>query len=267
MKLLSLVAAASLVSSAVGEVFYETRFHYITVDANGNIVGSVISEALAETGLPDLEPASATALAVESDAPDSAPAASTPAANAAPKPTTTTQAAQPATTTSSTAAASSTFAQALADTGSSSGVYAEIGASGVDEKFAKAILDAHNQKRADHSAGQLSWSTEVYKYAQNYANGYECGADLKHSGGKYGENLASGFKDGVSAFDAWYSEGSGYDYASASTFSHFTAIIWKGTTKLGCAYKQCGSDGMYVICSYDPAGNIVGEGKENLSPN
>ena len=249
MKLLSLVAAASLVSSAVGEVFYETRFHYITVDANGNIVGSVISEALAETGLPDLEPASATALAVESDAPDSAPAASTPAANAAPKPTTTTQAAQPATTTSSTAPASSTFAQALADTGSSSGVYAEIGASGVDEKFAKAILDAHNQ------------------YAQNYANGYECGADLKHSGGKYGENLASGFKDGVSAFDAWYSEGSGYDYASASTFSHFTAIIWKGTTKLGCAYKQCGSDGMYVICSYDPAGNIVGEGKENLSPN
>lgn len=160
------------------------------------------------------------------------------------------------TKTSSSAAAATTSAS------SDSGISGDV-----DKNFAKSILDTHNKMRAAHSADPLEWSDELYQYAADYASQYDCSGSLKHSGGKYGENLAVGFSTGPKAVDAWYSEGTNYDYSSANSFDHFTQIIWKGTSKLGCAYKDCSAEnwGKYVICSYDPAGNMIGSGKANLS--
>lgn len=137
---------------------------------------------------------------------------------------------------------------------------------GIDESFASDILDAHNKKRTQHSVSELKWSKDAYEYASKYAAKYDCSGDLQHSGGSFGENLAVGYKTGDKAVTAWYDEGKNYDYSSASSFDHFTQVIWKGTTKVGCAYKDCSSEnwGKYIVCSYDPAGNIVGEGKVNL---
>lgn len=137
---------------------------------------------------------------------------------------------------------------------------------GDDDDFKNNILDAHNKKRSQHGVLKLSWDEDAYQYAKDYANKYDCSGDLQHSGGSFGENLAVGYKDGSSAVDAWYDEGKNYDYSSASSFDHFTQVIWKSTTKVGCAYKDCSSEnwGKYIVCSYDPAGNIVGKGKANL---
>ncbi|KAI5958405.1 hypothetical protein CANMA_004249 [Candida margitis] len=161
----------------------------------------------------------------------------------------------PATSSSSSAAASSSSS-------SSSGDFGNV----QDESFSKDILDAHNSKRAAHGVSALSWDQDAYQYAQNYADEYSCSGNLKHSGGKYGENLAVGYSSGSSAVEAWYDEGSSYDYSTASTFDHFTQVVWKSTTKVGCAYKDCSAEnwGKYIICSYDPAGNIIGEGKANV---
>lgn len=137
---------------------------------------------------------------------------------------------------------------------------------GPSDSFAKAILDAHNEKRANHGVDKLTWDEELVSYAQDYADQYDCSGSLTHSGGKYGENLAVGYSDGPKALEAWYEEGENYDYSSASSFDHFTQVIWKSTTKLGCAQKDCSKNnwGKYIICSYDPAGNMVGAGKQNL---
>ncbi|KAI3405872.1 hypothetical protein KGF56_001480 [Candida oxycetoniae] len=137
-----------------------------------------------------------------------------------------------------------------------------------DVSFAKAILDAHNNKRARHNAPALKWDQAAYNYAQNYANQYSCTGNLKHSGGKFGENLGVGYPDGPSVVNAWYQEGDSYNYNAANVFDHFTATVWKSTTKLGCAYKDCRAQnwGLYIICSYDPAGNVVGRSKENVLP-
>ncbi|CAI5757302.1 unnamed protein product [Candida verbasci] len=132
--------------------------------------------------------------------------------------------------------------------------------------FQSDILNAHNLKRAAHGVSPLKWSSQLESYAQNYANAYDCSGNLKHTGGPYGENLAAGFKSGSDCTSA--SEGLNYDYSTATRFDHFTQVIWKSTTELGCAYKDCSSNnwGMYIICSYNPPGNFVGQGKENLMP-
>ncbi|KAF6006070.1 hypothetical protein HII13_005190 [Brettanomyces bruxellensis] len=153
-----------------------------------------------------------------------------------------------ATTTSSTAATSSSSSSSSVST------------------FQQTMIDTHNAKRALHQAGDLTWDSTLESYAQDYADKYDCSGTLTHSGGPYGENLAVGYSsDG--AVEAWYDEGNDYDYSSCSTYDHFTQVVWKSTTKLGCGIKHCGgSVGDYIICSYNPAGNYIGECTENVLP-
>lgn len=79
----------------------------------------------------------------------------------------------------------------------------------------------------------------------------------------YGENLAYGNIDGVLAVDLWYEENTYYNYtnpdSSTGTFEqygHFTQLVWKASTDLGCVIHDCGSGRIYVICEYYPEGNI-----------
>merc|ERR1712113_687437 len=69
------------------------------------------------------------------------------------------------------------------------------------------------------------------------------------------------------AVDMWYDEIKDYDFGSPGfdmKTGHFTQVVWKGTTKLGCGYTEG-----YVACRYcDTAGNITNEGmfKANVLP-
>lgn len=153
---------------------------------------------------------------------------------------------------------------------STAGIYDAIYNSNedIDTNFAKDILDAHNKVRAVHQAGPLSWDSATYSYAKNNADNYDCSGILTHTHGPYGENLAAGFSSGSSALMAWYDEGQTYDYSAANTYDHFTQVVWKDSTKVGCAYKNCSSTGwgLYIVCEYDPVGNVIGENSENVLP-
>lgn len=135
---------------------------------------------------------------------------------------------------------------------------------------ASKLLSAHNNKRALHKdTPSLTWSTELETYAQNYADQYDCSGTLVHSGGPYGENLALGY--GIEgAVDAWYSEIKYYNYNNpgfSEDTGHFTQLVWKSSTEVGCGVKSCGGVwGDYVVCSYNPAGNVIGEFPENVMP-
>ncbi|KAH3666004.1 hypothetical protein OGAPHI_004193 [Ogataea philodendri] len=133
--------------------------------------------------------------------------------------------------------------------------------------FQSQILNEHNAKRELHGVDALTWDDTLAQYAQAYADKYDCSGTLTHSGGQYGENLALGYST-TGTVDAWYSEGDNYDYGSScSVYDHFTQVVWKSTTKVGCGYKHCNSYwGTYVVCSYDPAGNFVGECDSNVLP-
>jgi len=170
----------------------------------------------------------------------------------------------------STSTSSSSGSSSTSTSGSSSGIYDQISDStGIDKTFAKEILDAHNTDRAKHLAQPLSWDTDAYNYAKKNADNYDCSGVLTHTHGQFGENLACGYKDGPSAVQAWYEEGQTYDYSTANEYNHFTQMVWKDTTKVGCAYKDCSSEnwGLYIICSYDPVGNVIGQNKANVLEN
>ena len=137
-------------------------------------------------------------------------------------------------------------------------------------EFASSMLAEHNAKRELHkNTPDLTWSESLASYAQNYADNYDCSGNLVHSGGPHGENLAVGYGT-TGAVDAWYNEISQYDYSNpgfSSNSGHFTQLVWKSTSQVGCGVKACGGVwGAYVICSYDPAGNVSGEYADNVQP-
>jgi pathogenesis-related protein 1 len=103
---------------------------------------------------------------------------------------------------------------------------------------------------------------------------------MRHSepNNKYGENLFWGsaveWTDGrraqqnVSAkrvVEDWGSEKADYDYATnqctqGKMCGHYTQIVWRNTTKVGCGVAVCEDTKEQVwVCQYQPAGNWVGK--------
>ncbi|KAH6665993.1 CAP domain-containing protein [Halenospora varia] len=125
--------------------------------------------------------------------------------------------------------------------------------------FKRDMLAGQNWYRDQHGAIPLVWNDTIAAYAQNWANA----CNFKHSGGPTGENLAAGASTPLVTSDMWGQERTTYNWGSP-TYSHFTAMVWKATTSVGCARKQCnganGTPGFMVVCEYYPAGNMLGAG-------
>ncbi|GJE86048.1 PR-1-like protein [Phanerochaete sordida] len=133
-------------------------------------------------------------------------------------------------------------------------------------------LSAHNTIRAQHGASALTWSDELASKAQQWANG----CVFQHSGGSlgpFGENLAAGTGssyDITAAVKSWTDEVSEYD-PNNPVPSHFTQVVWKASTQVGCAVSQCNgifaaSFGLakFFVCEYSPQGNVIGEFAQNV---
>jgi pathogenesis-related protein 1 len=87
---------------------------------------------------------------------------------------------------------------------------------------------------------------------------------LSHSGRnkKYGENLYLGVQGG--AVDAWAMEREHYNARDGScqpgkVCGHWTAIAWRDTKEIGCGTARCGDGRVVAVCSFWPAGNVVGQ--------
>lgn len=134
------------------------------------------------------------------------------------------------------------------------------------------MLDSQNKKRSLHQdTGALEWSEDLKHLAQKYVDKYDCSGNMAHHDEYYeiGENLAIGYDD-VDAVEAWYDEIKFYDYNNPvyqSSAGHFTQMVWRNTTRMGCAYKTCGGDLYnYIVCEYYEAGNWDGEFSDNVKP-
>ncbi|XP_052192149.1 pathogenesis-related protein 1A-like [Diospyros lotus] len=131
-------------------------------------------------------------------------------------------------------------------------------------------LDAHNAARSEVGVEPMVWDDTVAAYAESYASQRSGDCALIHStDSPYGENIAVSNADEFTAVEAvnlWVKEKAYYDYGSNScaegqTCGHYTQVVWRNSVRLGCARVQCsaGEWEWFIICSYDPAGNVSGE--------
>ena len=66
----------------------------------------------------------------------------------------------------------------------------------------------------------------------------------------------------------WYDEIKQYrfpDGGFSMQTGHFTQVVWRGTTQVGCGHSQCNGNDIWV-CEYDPPGNWEGQYRENVLP-
>ncbi len=137
---------------------------------------------------------------------------------------------------------------------------------------AQRLIAAHNAARARHCAGPLTWSPKLAAVAQQWANALrDQGCKFGHSGGQYGENLAAGTTGAMSpeaVVAMWYDEVKGYSFRQpgfSMQTGHFTQVVWRGTTQVGCGLAQCKGNDIWV-CEYDPPGNWEGQYNEQVLP-
>ncbi|KAK0553716.1 sterol-binding protein [Tilletia horrida] len=144
----------------------------------------------------------------------------------------------------------------------------------------QAVVDAHNSYRSKHGVQPLTWNATLAKFAQAQSDRCVWG----HSGGPYGENGASGVGFNLtmaSAATLWYNEIQNYNFSQpgfSEATGHFTQLIWKSSSTIGCAISQCtpaqlgftwtGNDPAWnVWCEYSNLpGNIIGQFDTQVLP-
>ncbi|XP_071714978.1 pathogenesis-related protein PR-1 type-like [Rutidosis leptorrhynchoides] len=128
-------------------------------------------------------------------------------------------------------------------------------------------VNAHNAARKEVGVKPLKWDPTVAKFAVSYANKRKADGALVHSHyDKYGENIALGWGEftGLDAMKLWVDEKRDYDYKSNSCkpgkmCAHYTQVVWKNTTRIGCGRVMCVNGAWFVTCNYDPPGNYIGQ--------
>ena len=138
-------------------------------------------------------------------------------------------------------------------------------------------MEKHNELRKKHHVPPLVLNRELCEISTKYAQKICNASSLEHSDNKYkgdyiGENLywASGMRNltGKDPVQDWYDEIKDYNFSThkaknSGVVGHFTQVVWKGSEQLGIGFATKGRE-IYVVANYYPAGNYIGQYKENV---
>jgi hypothetical protein len=130
------------------------------------------------------------------------------------------------------------------------------------------ILRVHNRERAAVGVAPLAWDGALAATALACANRLTASGQFRHCGS--GENLWMGTTGSFSpaqmadlwaAERRWFQPGTFPNVSKSGNWhavGHYTQMVWRTTTTLGCA-AATGADGLTrLVCHYAPPGNILG---------
>ncbi|KAF2744458.1 PR-1-like protein, partial [Sporormia fimetaria CBS 119925] len=158
--------------------------------------------------------------------------------------------------------------------------------------YQASVLYHHNRARANHGAPPLVWDAACEAGAKRTADMciFAHPSFLKDL--KQGQNLytrsGSYFNVTGGITENWYKK----EFPAYAPYfgkeipsnlfptvfpqaGHLTAMLWKGTSKVGCVSLDCGTrmkmgDGSsttmnkFTVCNYAPAGNVIGQFAANV---
>jgi glioma pathogenesis-related protein 2 len=150
-------------------------------------------------------------------------------------------------------------------------------------EFQQEMLTQINDYRARHGAPPLTLDSDLVEYSKSRAAKMSALGKLSHDDLKeeYGENASwqatpygptAGPATGATG--SWYGEVKNFDFGQpegphSGVTGHFTALVWKGTTKLGVG-RVAGQGSQwwetFIVANFFPAGNMTGDFQENVHP-
>jgi uncharacterized protein YkwD len=131
------------------------------------------------------------------------------------------------------------------------------------------IVDAHNKYRSEFNIPPLKWSNKLAKEAVVWADYLSAKGKFFHSPNRNGagENLWMGTAGHYSLSQmverwgdekAFYKDGIFPNVTTGGVVGHYTQMIWRNTTEVGCA-KSSNGEYDYFVCRYYPPGNYIGQ--------
>ena len=138
-------------------------------------------------------------------------------------------------------------------------------------EYKRNAVNRHNEIRDNlYSNGHIAWSSDIEKSAKDCVDEIAKSGEFKHCDSGNGENLYASTADHnfIVAIDAWFDEEQYYHYDknecdSGKVCGHYTQVVWKNSTNLGCAKTQIlkgdYKDWFVIACQYDPPGNYNNE--------
>ncbi|KAK6529989.1 hypothetical protein TWF694_003365 [Orbilia ellipsospora] len=141
-----------------------------------------------------------------------------------------------------------------------------------EAEYKDSVLKMHNEVRALHGEKPLTWSSELVKFGISHTP--DC--IFQHTGrpaldaAGLGENILFGLGNTAQeGRQTWYDkERPLYDFKKpgfSMETGHFTQMIWRSTTEVGCAVRKCG-DRTMVKCNYRAPGNFPDQFEANVFP-
>ncbi|EON61764.1 hypothetical protein W97_00980 [Coniosporium apollinis CBS 100218] len=161
--------------------------------------------------------------------------------------------------------------------------------SGRPTGYADLVLRHHNVHRANHSAPALVWDENLAAIAREIGSSCKYEHNTKAGGGGYGQNIAAGVRENnvtavitelfyngeVNFYEGQYGKADP-DMGNFHGWGHFSQIVWKETTAVGCHTFDCSArEGklanvganvapFFTVCNYKKPGNWGGQYGKNV---